>query len=394
MPDPRNSSFSTVADTSAHLPPPNGVEHAPGEITALGFLNRVLRNRRLIVSFAAAGFLIMAVTSLLTPRTWSSTASFVPTSRQAKSGLAALAAQYGVQMSTDEPSHNPDFYVDLIRSRGVLTQLAQAKLEERTPSGVRTATVADRLEIADGAPDVRTERAIRALRGLIQTSVTLRTGMVNYTVGTREAKLSEQIASRLLELLNRFNVESRQQQASNERHFTEQRLAEVRVSLRAAEDKMVDFQLRNRIQAVADLQFQSDRLAREIQREHALYTTLEQAYEQARIDEVRDTPLLTVVDRPIVPYIPDGRGTIGKSLLGIILGALMGIFVGIVRDQFKTSENASSRRNAEYQEFATLRTQTLAEIRGLRHIFSRNNGRYGTTSDSSSPGRSETSEKH
>jgi uncharacterized protein involved in exopolysaccharide biosynthesis len=296
-------------------------------------------------------------------------------------------------MSTDEPSHNPDFYVDLIRSRGIMTQLAESKIEERSPSGVNTATVSDRLEITGATPAIRTERAILKLRGVINANVTLKTGMVNYSVTTKDAKLSEQIATKLLDLLNRFNVESRQQQAANERRFTEQRMAEVRVALRSAEDRMVDFQLRNRIQSNADLQFTSDRLMREIQRQHALYTTLEQAYEQARIDEVRDTPLLTVVDRPVVPLIPDGRGTVGKALLGIVLGGLLGIFIGIARDQFRSDKDSSMLQHAEYQEFATLKTQTLADIRGLRHIFSRSNGRYGSTSDASA-GNSEIAPKH
>lgn len=363
----------------------NGSERVPGEITALGLLNRTLRNRRMIVLFAALGFVVMATTSLLTQRTWTSTAALVPTSRQAKSGLAALAAQYGVQMSADEPSHNPDFYVDLIRSRGIMTQLAESKIEERSSNGVRTSTVSERLGVTGGTPEIRAEHALLKLRGLIHANVTLKTGMVNYSVATPDARLSEQIATRLLELLNRFNVESRQQQAANERRFTEQRLAEVRVQLRAAEDRMVDFQLHNRLQSNADLQFTNDRLMREIQRQHALYTTLEQAYEQARIDEVRDTPLLTIVDRPVVAMIPDGRGTVTKSLLGIVLGSVLGILIGIVRDQFRARDDATALEDEEYREFRMLRTQAIAEVRGLRHIFSRTNGRPMGPSEPKTP---------
>lgn len=391
MPDPLTTSFSSTG-ASTHPSMANEPHQVPGEITALGFLNRVLRNRRLIAVLALAGFALMAILSLASPRTWTATGAFIPASRQAKSGLAALAAQYGVQMGADEPSTNPDFYGDLIRSRGILTQLALAKVEERSASGIRTVTISDRLKVTGDTPEMRTEHALAALRGTLHATVTLRTGMLSYAVTTRDAKLSEQIAAQVLELLNRFNVESRQQQAASERRFTEQRLAEVRVELRAAEDRMIEFQLRNRGQGLADVQFSSDRLQREIQRLHGLYTTLEQAYEQARIDEVRDTPLLTVIDRPVVPLIPDPRGTVTKSLLGAVLGGLLGVLIGIVHEQFGGSEDSAMLQSAQYREFAILKTETLADIRGFRHIFSRNNARFVDATSSSSH-RADTSAK-
>ncbi len=54
-----------------------------------------------------------------------------------------------------------------------------------------------------------------------------------------------------------------------------------------------------------------------------MYTTLLQDYEQAKIDAVRDTPVITVVAPPYVPVFPDSRrlGTL------TIVGAFIGVFI-------------------------------------------------------------------
>jgi uncharacterized protein involved in exopolysaccharide biosynthesis len=52
-------------------------------------------------------------------------------------------------------------------------------------------------------------------------------------------------------------------------------------------------------------------------------STLAQAFEQARIDQVRDTPVITIVEPPIVPAVANSRGIIRNAVLGLIVG-LMG----------------------------------------------------------------------
>ena len=58
-------------------------------------------------------------------------------------------------------------------------------------------------------------------------------------------------------------------------------------------------------------------------------------YEQARIDEVRNTPVITVVEPPDLPTRPNPRRTVLKGLLGLIVGLLMGAFFLTVRHAFR-----------------------------------------------------------
>jgi uncharacterized protein involved in exopolysaccharide biosynthesis len=54
-------------------------------------------------------------------------------------------------------------------------------------------------------------------------------------------------------------------------------------------------------------------------------TTLTQALEDARIREVRDTPVITVVEAPAVNALPEPRGRIKAVLLGFLGGGFLGV---------------------------------------------------------------------
>jgi uncharacterized protein involved in exopolysaccharide biosynthesis len=77
---------------------------------------------------------------------------------------------------------------------------------------------------------------------------------------------------------------------------------------RQAEDELQAFLQRNRdFRSSPQLSFAYDRLADNVSLRQQLYTAVAQAYEQARIEEVRDTPVITVVEAPMLPARPDPR---------------------------------------------------------------------------------------
>ena len=67
------------------------------------------------------------------------------------------------------------------------------------------------------------------------------------------------------------------------------------------------------------------RLTRDVKVQEALYALLTQQLEQAKIDEVKDTPIFQLLDRAV----PADRKSTPKTILMIALGGFMGIFLGI-----------------------------------------------------------------
>ncbi len=78
--------------------------------------------------------------------------------------------------------------------------------------------------------------------------------------------------------------------------------------MRAAEDTLEKFLQTNRqLENSPQLSFQRDRLQREAGRQQQMMLGLVQQYEDARIREVRDTPVITVIERPVLAASADSR---------------------------------------------------------------------------------------
>lgn len=290
----------------------------------------LLRRRRVIAWTAVALAALVVVVELVRPRTWSSSASFVPSGRRMPSSLTGLAAQLGVNVPTADAATNPAFYADLVTSREILSAVADTSYRLRDGQAVRFADLY-RVKAADSL--LRRERAADKLAQLTRVSLNQKTGVVTVSVRATDPAVAQALAQRFLDLLNGFNLVRRQSQASAERRFTEGRLREVRQELRAAEDRLQAFLARNRdLRNSPELAFQRERLARDVSLAQDLFGTLSQAFEQARIEEVRDTPVITVLDRPQLAARPDSRRlalkVVAAGLFGLVLGAALAILLG------------------------------------------------------------------
>ena len=55
-----------------------------------------------------------------------------------------------------------------------------------------------------------------------------------------------------------------------------------------------------------------------------------QALDEARISEVRDTPVITVLQAPFLPPGPDDRSLLLAVALGLVLGGMGGVVLAFV----------------------------------------------------------------
>ena len=356
------------------------------EISLLELGNVFLRRRGtilrtvLVVTLAALAFI------LLTPRTFTAVTSFVPQSPGGGgSGLRGLAGQFGFALPSENPGESPQFYAELVKSREILGALAREEFrflvpgEEAQEPEVQSGTLPDLLELESRAenPELRREAAIRWLGGAVSVSTGRETGTVKVSVSTPWAGLSKVLADRILEMVTEFNLQTRQSKAAAERRFVEGRLTEAMDSLRAAEDRLESFLENNRQFLAArssspELSFQHERLQREVVMRQQVYTGLAQAHEEARIAEVRNTPIITLVESPELPVRPDSRGGSLKLALGIMLGGMLGVFLAFMRE---FADRSRREEGEEYREFSSLWAQTWNEVVTLGGLLGRRSGR-------------------
>ena len=330
----------------------------PKDVSALQLLADVVRHWRLICGLPFLTALIVTAVSLFLPTQYTASASFTPESRSARSGLlpsvvGGLAGQLIAGLAGDV-GEGPRFYADVLTSRTVLESL----LETPYPRGiadssarmltalvrVRGATRADSL--ADG---------LRQVQKRIGTSVDIATNVVRVDVTAGTPELAAAAANRLVELLNQFNAERRQSRGHERRRFAEGRVEASAAELRAAEAAVRSFLERNRsYESSPQLTFEYQGLQRRLNTAQEVYLTLLREFETARIEEVNDTPVLTVIDAAV----PLRRKSHPRRALIVSVATAVAAAVAMLAAMMMNYLEEAKRSGAS--DYVTLRTNWAA----------------------------------
>jgi uncharacterized protein involved in exopolysaccharide biosynthesis len=345
------------------------IEEEAEPASLLRLVNVVLRHRRIVVGLPILLATIVCSYTLLTSRTWTASASFAPSESQAAQmgQLAGIAAQFGFNIPMAASGESPEFYVALLRSgeiRRSAVRSAYRRVDQTQPDTTWiTGDLVELFEIRGRSEHGRLEGAVEQLGRRMSVGTSPETGMVRLSVQTKWPELSVQVAERLLGLVNEFNLQTRQSQANAEREFVTLRLVEARAELAVAEDSMQAFlQSNRRIENSPQLGFDRDRLQRVVTLRQEVVISLAQALEQAKIEEVRNTPVITIVEEPYPPARPDRRRLIMKGLVSLALGLFLGIVVAFVVEFMTASRDRDPERYAEFRQLAA---DSKRDVRGL-----------------------------
>jgi uncharacterized protein involved in exopolysaccharide biosynthesis len=222
--------------------------------------------------------------------------------------------------------------------------------------GGEAGTVAELL-----APDTRGARrraaAVGELSQRLQVQPDLRSNLVTVRLTLPDAVLAEAVLQRLLDLVQEFNIEKRQTSAAAERRFVEGRLREAEREMRAAESELQRFMSRNRRWEDSPLlSMQASQLQARVSLRQDVYTSLAQSYEKARIDEVRNTPVITIIDSPA------GSARRAGGSLPLVLVLALGLGFALAVAWIATYEFLAAQREHDPDGYAALRA--LARRRG------------------------------
>jgi tyrosine-protein kinase Etk/Wzc len=302
------------------------------EISMFELATPVVRRWKVVAGTALIAAVLTAILLLIQTPEYTAKTTFTPetsSSSGAAGSLAALAGvanQLGLGLGASS-TVTPDFFVRLAGSSELLRSTLAAEFPD--PWGARDSRrpLLDILQIKGKTPEERLQRGEILLRHRIKATSDKPTGIVTLQVDMRNPQLAATVANHVVSELNLFNLQRRQSQSRAQRIFTGERLAEAEKDLREAERAELAFLQRNRDYSSSPLlTYEAGRLARDVQVKQELFLTLSKAHTEARIAEVRDTPVLTVVDSAVAPF----RRARPQRTLGVIIATILGTLAGIV----------------------------------------------------------------
>ena len=342
-------------------------ENAPygfdDEVSVVEIVNALLGQRRIFIRTLFVIAAITVVIAITRPTRYTASVTFLPeTSEPAPVGDLALAAQFGISIGSGSGERSPQFYADLVTSREILRQIVVRRYPG-TPSEGQPEEIdlTEYYKVREETEEERIERAMERLVDDLSVATDLETGIVNFAITTSDAVLSYGVATQILDLVTSFDLTTRQSQAGAERLFTGERLDQQLTELRQAEDSLQSFLIENRgFSNSPTLQFAHDRLERAVIMRQELATSLAQAFQQARIDEVRNTPVITLIGPPRVPALRDPKRRLLILAIGMLAGVALGVLAAVFFRNFMVKPGVE--RPSDLQELVSLWRDTRADL--------------------------------
>lgn len=258
-------------------------------------------------------------------------------------------------------------YAKELNSRAFLTAMLDERVSFMTPGGVRTATLQEMSGVEGRTAKRRRELAAAWLLGIIGFSPAP-DGTTHLYVRAAYPALAESLSYRLIDRLNKRIVQRRQARVARDRFYTLEIMRAMRDSVKLAEDRVAAFVLSNRGYSNSPhLQNELSRLNRDLSIRQQTYTSLVSQYETARVEEVRKTPSIEILDPPYVSdevprrsFAPASKDLV-KVVFALMFTSLLAFAIEFVR--------AGRVRNPhDYEEFLRLRGETFG---WARRIFRR-----------------------
>lgn len=275
---------------------PQTNESTQNPIDIVEILATLWGRRKLIGMVLVTTIVLSAIVSLTLPPYFKSTATIMPEKEKGTlaslESLPSLAALAGVSVGGEVSLVK--LYPTIIKSESVLRNVMYGKY--KTEKFQDSVDLVRYWEITEKRPGSAFEDAIKQLRTNLDVSVEAKTSIVTISIETNERQLSADILNRTIYELNKFILTKRTTNASEQRKFIEGRLKEVKDDLSRSENALKEFRERNKQVRSPQLLLEQGRLERDVQINNTIYLELTKQYELAKIEEVKNMPVINVLD--------------------------------------------------------------------------------------------------
>ena len=183
--------------------------------------------------------------------------------------------------------------------------------------------------------DKELDEAILYLDELIDVKEEI-SGLISVTVLMQDPNLASDIANYIAEYVKNFISVEQKREATRNRTFIEKQMKEAKLQNEKSEDLLTEFRKRNPLRLdTPSKEMKRERLESAVEENRAVYITLRQQFEIAKIDEAKEKLLINILDtaEPAVKKAKPKRTLI--VLLSIFGGLLFAVPFAIYFDRRK-----------------------------------------------------------
>lgn len=320
----------------------------------------LLANRRHILHTVIVGTLLVLPILLLLPSDYTSEARFIPAAPATPGSLGALsglASSVGLLQGSGGSS---DFYADVATSASLLKKVIRDPLVVDSVDGKPVlADYPTAIGLTKDDPLERMDEALAKLQDNMDVTTNHASGIVTIDVTAHSPGLAYQLAEAVLAAINDFNVHSLQTMGRAQREFDERRVALAHDSLAEARGALEAFyQANHDFSSSPSLAMEESVLKQTLQLRQQVYTSAVTDLETARVNEINDTPVLTVVEQPDIPVKASGPHRalllIGVAMLFAAFAAARALFAEFGRFLREIRPDEFSVLSATYEALSRI----------------------------------------
>jgi len=325
------------------------------EIDLRALFQVLWNDRKRIIQITAVVTLMGVFYALLATPLYKSTITMYPSGQESGgqlSQLQGMASTFGFDVGGGDPSfHIPD----IVESRRLKTELIYHKWNSKEfdkpvnlihyweiPAAGISLNLINWIQTVFASDTDSGDRTLKwetsALEKLDDRIYVNegKSGLITVEILMEESEIAAEMANTIYPAIVDFTIEAHSKQARLNREFIEGRQIEVKEQLTEIEDALKVFRERNRsIMESPQLQLEMERLLREVEIQTQVYITLQQQYELARIEEVKETPSVVILD--------EGKAAVEKEkpkrklivIIAIFLGVILSVIISLFRQSLK-----------------------------------------------------------
>ena len=283
------------------------------------------------------------------------------------SQLQGLAAQFGISAPGGGGENAQWVYPEIVKSRTLAKSVLKRKFDTNEYGPQKS--LLQILTYGDEEPTVSIDtleiHGANALIGMIE--IASQGSFYNLSVSTFEPQFAADLCAVLIEELDRHQREYKTEKVKETRLFIEGRIIDIQKELESAEENLKVFRDRNRqIGQSPALLLEQQRLTRETSVLTGVFTTLKQQLEMTKIEEVKESTLIQVLDPPIAPFHRDSPNRRLSVLLSLILGFGLAVIVAFVKEYASNSDDDEKGKLREITELTKSNISDLIPFRKKR----------------------------